>query len=238
MARVPQERSYLIAVASQHALVSQSVQTALTGRLFEAVAVRWPGGVPLPRNPRVSSRYDAGLLLSDLERAARLRAAMLLITHMPTPWLVLTDSPRGPLWGAMYDAGARLVLPSSVSLDELAAMLTQLADGELEVNEAERSELIEAWHRLQAERELLSVRMGSLTPRERDVLGLLHAGETVADIAAILEVSLSTVRSQVKSILRKLEVNSQLAAVADYRTMLDLEQSSGPSEEDPLRLGS
>lgn len=237
MAEVPPERTYLIAVASQHALVSESVRAALVDRSFDAVAVRWPGGVPLPRNPRVSTRYDAGLLLGDLERAAHLRAATLLVTHTPTPWLVLSDTPRGPLWGAMYDAGARMVLPSNVSLDELAALLPGLARGRIEADAGERAELIQAWRRLQAERELLTTRLDSLTPRERDVLGLLNAGETVAVIAAILEVSLSTVRSQVKSILRKLGVNSQLAAVAAYRIMLDLESSAGRGTKGPLSHG-
>jgi DNA-binding NarL/FixJ family response regulator len=58
--------------------------------------------------------------------------------------------------------------------------------------------------------------MSALTPRELEVLRLLHGGYTVAQIAERNDVAPSTVRSQVRSVLRKLGVNSQLAAAAHY----------------------
>nr|WP_246322030.1 helix-turn-helix transcriptional regulator [Nocardioides panzhihuensis] len=58
--------------------------------------------------------------------------------------------------------------------------------------------------------------VGSLTVREHEVLELLYDGVTVAEIAARFGVAQATVRSQVKAILRKFEVGSQLAAVAAY----------------------
>lgn len=53
-----------------------------------------------------------------------------------------------------------------------------------------------------------------LTPSERRVLFHMMEGLAAADIAEALVVSLPTVRSHIRSILRKLNVNSQLAAVA------------------------
>jgi DNA-binding NarL/FixJ family response regulator len=53
-----------------------------------------------------------------------------------------------------------------------------------------------------------------LTPSERRVLFHMMEGRSAADIATTLVVSLTTVRSHIRSILRKLNVNSQLAAVA------------------------
>ena len=47
-----------------------------------------------------------------------------------------------------------------------------------------------------------------------DVLRLLYPGDTVRSISDRLDVSESTVRSHVKSVLHKLAVPSQLAAVA------------------------
>ena len=52
-----------------------------------------------------------------------------------------------------------------------------------------------------------------LTPREREVLAHLMLGRPVREIAHVSFVSEATVRTQVKSILAKLEVTSQLAAV-------------------------
>jgi len=53
-----------------------------------------------------------------------------------------------------------------------------------------------------------------LTPSERKVLFQMMEGWSAAEIAATLVVSLTTVRSHIRSILRKLNVKSQLAAVA------------------------
>jgi DNA-binding CsgD family transcriptional regulator len=53
-----------------------------------------------------------------------------------------------------------------------------------------------------------------LTTGERRVLFYLTEGWVAQDIAEELVVSLTTVRSHIRSVLRKLEVRSQLAAVA------------------------
>lgn len=53
-----------------------------------------------------------------------------------------------------------------------------------------------------------------LTASERRVLYYLTQGWTAQDIADELVVSLTTVRSHIRSVLRKLGVRSQLAAVA------------------------
>jgi two-component system response regulator FixJ len=67
---------------------------------------------------------------------------------------------------------------------------------------AERDDIASVWRRLDL-----------LTPRERQVLGALIDGRTVRTISQDSVVSEATVRTQVKSILNKLEVSSQLAAV-------------------------
>lgn len=53
-----------------------------------------------------------------------------------------------------------------------------------------------------------------LTARELEVLRLLACGTSTADLAETLFISVSTVRSHVQNILRKLEVHSKLEAVA------------------------
>jgi DNA-binding CsgD family transcriptional regulator len=53
-----------------------------------------------------------------------------------------------------------------------------------------------------------------LTPRETEVLTLLHKGMTVMEIAEILTISPSTVRNHTQHILSKLDVHSRFEAVA------------------------
>jgi two-component system, NarL family, nitrate/nitrite response regulator NarL len=57
-------------------------------------------------------------------------------------------------------------------------------------------------------------RLSTLTIREREVLTQLMAGATAPQIARSWCLSEATVRTQIKSILAKLEVGTQLAAVA------------------------
>ncbi len=60
----------------------------------------------------------------------------------------------------------------------------------------------------------------TLSDREEEVLQQLHEGVGVRAIAEQSEVAEATVRSQVKSILRKLEVSSQMAAVLAYEELV------------------
>jgi DNA-binding CsgD family transcriptional regulator len=55
--------------------------------------------------------------------------------------------------------------------------------------------------------------LDALTPREREILGLLADGLDTREIAAKLVVSLATVRNHVQNILAKLGVHSRLEAV-------------------------
>jgi DNA-binding NarL/FixJ family response regulator len=53
------------------------------------------------------------------------------------------------------------------------------------------------------------VRPESLSPRERRVAVLVAAGKSNREVAELLDVSVHTVKSQVKSILRKLELHTR-----------------------------
>jgi DNA-binding CsgD family transcriptional regulator len=59
----------------------------------------------------------------------------------------------------------------------------------------------------------------TLTPRETEVLTLLHKGVTVAEMAAKLSVSPSTIRNHTQHVLSKLHVHSRFEAVAIGRKL-------------------
>lgn len=61
-----------------------------------------------------------------------------------------------------------------------------------------------------------SSRLGTLTSREREVLGLLASGATNAQLADQLTVAESTVKSHVKHILHKLGASNRAAAISFY----------------------
>ncbi len=79
----------------------------------------------------------------------------------------------------------------------------------------------------------------TLTYREEAVLAELLEGHCAEEIAKAAYVSISTIRSQIKSILQKLGVNSQLAAVAlARRAGWSLEDPSGIRSERPLPVSA
>ncbi len=80
-----------------------------------------------------------------------------------------------------------------------------------------------------------------LTEREQVVLAELMEGHNAEEIAKAGYVSISTVRSQIKAILQKLGVNSQLAAVAIARRAgwsleSPIENSVRPTNSRPRRV--
>jgi DNA-binding NarL/FixJ family response regulator len=212
-----------VAVASEQALVADAVRASLSSRHFRASTLRWPGEQAPGARRTSRDAAEVGLLISDLDRWPRLRAASLLLTRVPLPWVVLTAAPRGPMWGAVLEAGARHVLPSSTGFDEVCEVVEGVARGDVAISAPERERLILLWSELLERRELVGQRVHSLTPREHEVLTMLYAGDPVARIAQLLEVSPATVRSQVKAVLRKLHVNTQLGAVAALDDLLELE---------------
>jgi DNA-binding NarL/FixJ family response regulator len=128
--------------------------------------------------------------------------------------LVLTGT-TDELWmAAALEQGACAAIDKGIPFDELLRVVLSAARGETAMPPEERQRLL---HRLQAhraarERDLAPFE--SLTPREQQVLRALSLGQTVSHIADAWVVSESTVRSQVHAVLRKLDVRSQLEAVA------------------------
>ena len=216
-----------VGVASEQALVAEAVRASLAGRGLAATVIRWPGEQPpAPRRTTMGERPHVGLLISDLDRTPRLRAASLLLSRVALPWVVLTSAPPGPMWGAVLEAGACRVLPSSTGLEDVCDVVAALMSGDATTPQPDRDLLIRWWRDLEERRDLLGERVQSLTPREREVLTMLYAGDPVARIAQLLEVSPATVRSQVKAVLRKLHVNTQLGAVAAFDDLLELDPNA------------
>ena len=110
--------------------------------------------------------------------------------------------------------GAEAVLPKTTPLADIRAAVPRAAEGGELMSPAERA----ACRRRDAlaaparERDLLGLQL--LSPRESEVLAALVDGHSVCEIATHGKVRPSTVRAQVRAILVKLGVSSQLQAVA------------------------
>lgn len=214
-----------VALASDLSLIAEAVRAALVSRRIDVTILTWPGSSrddPVHRQlARVSP--DVGLLIYDADTPIRMARAAMLIREWSGPWVVLTGMPRGARWGALRAAGAASVRPNMTGLDEIEGLIVLLSDGLVAPCAEDLDRLVGAWQAGQERVAGLQDRLNRLTPRELQVLDLLNSGVPVRSIAGRLELSESTVRSQVRAVLHKLDVRSQLAAVALLRTSEQLE---------------
>ncbi|WP_028659460.1 helix-turn-helix transcriptional regulator [Nocardioides insulae] len=206
-----------VAVAADQALIREAVRTALHARGETVLPLRWPD----TDRPR-AVRPEVGLLISELDRWDILESARTVMTALPVPWVVLTECERGGRWGALVETGARAFLPIDTPLAAVDETL-RAVEGGADLLGAGAEPLQRAWEQLREEHAELTARLASLTPRELTVLRLLYDGNPVNRIAETLAIAPATVRSQVKAIRHKLVVRSQLAAVAAYRHLVELD---------------
>ena len=203
-----------VLVVGDRALFADSLEVSLTAAGYSvqrvptvcpAAAVTAPTVGPYPQIALVDVELEPLDDPSDLiEPLARVGIAVVALT---------ASMDRGQ-WGGYLRRGARCVLAKSAPLPELVSKLHLLSQGRPVMSRQERIELIEQWRRDREFVDALCARFRRLTPRERQLLADLTQGRGIHEIAVGDVVSEATVRTQVKSILRKLEVGSQLGAVA------------------------
>jgi two-component system nitrate/nitrite response regulator NarL len=204
-----------VCIVDDHALFAESLQIALE---LEGHEVK---RLPLPKDlhaattllPQVQ-RYKPDIMLLDLDLGNADGSALIEpATKGGTAVVVVTGSTDRARWGLCMRYGARKVLPKTGPLNDILATIRRISEGRTVTTSEERDELVRFWQEERKEVQELGERLARLTQRESQVLGLLMEGQQVRDIAVHSTVSEATVRTQVKSILSKLEVTSQLAAV-------------------------
>ena len=128
--------------------------------------------------------------------------------------LVVTGATDRHRLAATLESGAIGYLSKDAPFDELLDVITRAAAGEPVIDPNHRYQLLVELRAHRAEERQKWAPFEALTMREREVLVELGEGKSVDAIAGEWVVSTATVRTQVRGILTKLEVNSQLAAVA------------------------
>ena len=211
-----------ILIIEDHPLFAESLDLALT---MEGYDVR---RFPVPVKPSSTAavvtaavRLRPRIVLLDLDLGGFGDGADLInpLARTGANVVVVTASTDQGRWGECIRHGARKVIAKTQPLNEVMSVVRRIYQGLPVMDHAEREELIRAWHNQRSAQQLVRRRLGHLTNREREVLGQLMEGNQVRDIARTRFVSEATVRTQVKSILAKLEVSSQLAAVGVARSV-------------------
>jgi len=205
-----------ILIVEDHVLFAESLELALSVEGYDVRRIPVPGEERAPGALAAAViRLRPRIVLLDLDLGGFGDGVRLIapLARSGANVVVVTASIDRSRWGEAVRCGARKVLPKSRPLNEILSTVRRINQGLPVMSREEREELLAYWHRERAERQELQARFEMLTVRERQVLAHLMRGRTVREIARVSVVSEATVRTQVKSILAKLEVTSQLAAV-------------------------
>jgi len=213
-----------VLIIDDHDLVATSLAMSLrmAGLQARQHAARSRAGVLA-----ATAQLPPGVVLLDLDLGVEpdgtlIDGTALIERFLATGWrvLVLSGTADEVRIGKALAAGALAGIPKSAALAVLVTAVRRAAQG-LEVMHPERRrQFIDAYRRRQERGRLLGRRLASLTERERTVLDCLAKGQRAQSIADECMVSVATVRTQIRAILGKLDVGSQLEAVVllnDYQ---------------------
>ena len=205
-----------VLIIDDHVLFAESLELALSLEGYDVRRLELPedgGSMATIRSLALRAKPRTVLLDLDLGRFGDGMNLIAPLARANANVVILTASEDVGRWGGCMRLGARKVLPKSGALQQALATVRRLHQGLPVVTREELESLLDAWSRDRQVHEDIQRRLDLLTPRERQVLGSLIEGRTVRAISEESVVSEATVRTQVKSILSKLEVSSQLAAV-------------------------
>jgi DNA-binding NarL/FixJ family response regulator len=214
--RQPQRNRVLI--VEDHALLAQSLALALRA---EGVAVDVA---------RLDTRADllvdlagpqTAVVLLDLDLGPHIGDGTAFVRPLSERGVAvvvvsgITDRVR---LATAVEAGALGIVSKTQPIEELVDAVKFAMSGKRPLSDNARQEMLAELRRYRRARGELLSPFDHLTRHERQVLVALGNGQTVGKIAHERLVSEATVRSQVRAVLTKLGVNSQIAAVAKARS--------------------
>lgn len=201
-------------IVEDHELLAQSLGAALRDAGLDVHLATGPAADDIVA---AADEHKPDVVLLDLYLGETIGTSISLIrpiTQRGGRVVMLTGSTNAVDIASCVEQGAVGVLNKSMSFDALLEAVRATVQGGTLLTPHQREELLSVLRRSRREGEQRQAPLKSLTPREQEVLMSLMDGVAAEAIAKTSFVSVATVRSQIRSILSKLGVNSQLAAVA------------------------
>ena len=204
-----------IVVVDDHRLLAQMLADHLRERSFECLVL----DVSEAHLARRISELTPDLVLLDAVFGEDENGGMDVLTQLMhddgPPRVAILTGVTDQLQHARFLAeGATAVISKSADFDDVLEQVDDVIAGRDPMGALARSTLA---RRLQHHDESLSRQgapLAELTDREQATLQALVDGHSAEEIAQDRTVAVSTVRSQIRAVLQKLEVHSQVEAVS------------------------
>jgi DNA-binding NarL/FixJ family response regulator len=203
-----------VLIVEDHTLLAEGLAAAFRA---EGLVVHTVGGPSCDAIVALAHEIQPDLVLLDLMLGDEIGLTIPMIPDLRSTGaevLVLTGITDRLLLSATLEAGASGFASKAASFDAILERVRNTLDGQPVISEPDRADMLAALREHRAERQARLAPFERLTTRERAVLAALMDGWSAEQIADESFVSIATVRSQIRSILEKLGVRSQLAAVA------------------------
>ncbi len=202
-----------VLIVVDHPLLAIGLQLALRSKGWEVQVAGGPTSDAVLDQARA---FQPGCVLLDLHLGELGNGRDLIgpLRGTSRAVVMITGETARHLLAGCLEAGADGWIGKDAFVDDVVALVDDALTGRPLIGVTKRQELLDDLRAYRAGLERSRSPFEHLTRREQRVLGALVDGLSAEEIAAAQFVALSTVRSQVRGILGKLGVRSQLAAVA------------------------
>lgn len=206
-----------IAIVEDHELLAESLFYVLRDEGYHAAVI---AASSLENIERGVIEFDPDVVLMDLHLGERVGSVLPLVKRLTAAAyrvVVITGVTDRARLSESIEAGAVGIISKAASFESLLMAIRDAVESDMMMSEVERQNWLAELRRYRAADELRRKPYERLTHREQEVLARLCEGHSANQIAEESYVALSTVRSQIRAVLMKLGVGSQLEAVAAAR---------------------
>jgi two-component system nitrate/nitrite response regulator NarL len=213
-------RSTRVLIVEDHELLTQLLLVAFRDGGINEVTVAGSHELHLAAVMDLALRLRPDVVLLDLHLGTADRGTDYIRPLVATgaSVLIMTASDDPMVLGECLEAGASGIFSKVDSFETLADQVRAAACGDTVMTSAARGRLLAQLRQGRSAQHDAHEPFQGLSPREGVVLAGLVRGTTAEEIAVEEHVAVATVRSQIRAVLRKLGVNSQLTAVAMARS--------------------
>jgi DNA-binding NarL/FixJ family response regulator len=209
----PAERPLRVLVVEDHALLAQTLAAALRQDGLDVLCAEQLDRASV-LDAAAAHRPDVALLDLVLDDETTTLSYIGPLRELGASVVVVTGQTDKVQLAECVEAGALGIVGKHEPFEHLVAAVHEVGDLQSLLTPAQRDDLLAELRRQRADTLDRLAPFERLSRREAEVLAALMEGRSAETIAADDFVSIATVRSQIRAVLSKLGVNSQLAAVA------------------------